>query len=315
MVERVEEIYQALRNAGISEMEIREIINEKEIEFQGFMTKPAILYLIAKEKGINVDSSENKLILNQIAEDIINYNDFTIPILSITEKMRNIVIAGRIKTIFHVKDFIRKEGTSGRVGSFLICDKSDCIKIVLWDEHASIMENELFQKGEIIQIIGGYSKKGRDGRLEIHLSRQGKIILAPENVVLPKIQNLDIKSGKSFEGPRKPIMESADKKSGCTIETLHSREGFIRFISGVVYVEFFKELTLKNGRKSFLLKLVLSDESSSIKVNVWGMQAVELVKSITDGNKVKLSNVIIRENFYTNEKELNLTKKSDIEVL
>ncbi len=315
MVERAEEIYQALLDAGISEKEIDQQINEKETEFQGFMTKPAILYLIAKEHGVDVDSSENKEILNHISEDIIDYNDFAIPISSVEENMSNIVITGRVERIFTIRDFVRKDGSPGRVGSFQICDKSKCIKIVLWSENVTIMENDYFKKGEIIQVVGGYSKKGRDEKLEVHLGRQGNIILAPEDVVLTDIVKPGIAESEFSETLSKPKNESSNKKSTWTIQSLHNKEGFIRFISGIVKVEFFKELTLKSGEKSFLLKLILSEESSSIKVNIWGLKAVECVKLITDGDNIKLSNVVIKENSYTNEKELSFTKKSNLEVL
>ncbi len=312
MVERAEEIYQALLEAGISEQEINENITEKETEFQGFMTKPAILYLIAKEHGINVDSAENKEILNHITEEIIDYNDFAIPISSIVENMRNIVIVGKVEVVFQVGDFFKKDGTPGRVGSFKICDNSDCIKVVLWNEHVNIMENELFKKGEIIQVIGIYSKKGKDGKLEVHLGREGKIILAPENVKLPEIVESKTSKSQLLDHSSKILEENKKQKYTWTIQNLFEKEGFIRFITGVIEVDFFKELTLKNGEKSFLLKLKLSDESASIKVNIWGIRAVECLKLITDGTTVKLSNVVIKENSYSNEKELNFTKKSDI---
>jgi replication factor A1 len=314
MVERAEEIYQALVDAGISEEEINEQITEKDTEFQGFMTRPAILYLIAKEHGIDVDSTENKEVLKHIAENIIDYNDFLIPISSVAENMRNIVIAGRIKSVYDAREFMKKDNTPGRVGSFTICDNSDCIKVVLWNESVKIMENDLFQKGEIIQLIGGYSKKGREGGLEVHLGRQGKIILSPENMNLP-----DRETSESYKKPvptkREPETEAEEKKSGWNIQSLHEKEGFVRFISGTVKAEFFKELTLKNGDKSFLLKLELSDNTGSIKVNIWGLQAVECAKLIIDGIKIKLSNLAIKLNSYSNEKELNFTKKSGVTII
>ncbi|MFX0002940.1 MAG: hypothetical protein ACFE9C_05770 [Candidatus Hodarchaeota archaeon] len=317
MVERAEEIYQALLNAGISEDDINQAIAEKDTEFQGFMTKPAILYLIAKEYGIDVDSKDTKEMLNHIVEDLIDYNDFAVPISSVAENVRNIVITGRIETIYQVRDFVKKDGTPGRVGSFQICDKSDCIKIVLWDKDVETMENDLFKKGEIIQIIGGYSKKGRDDKIEVHLGRQGNIVLAPENVELPESAETEPMQTKTSEPPTfsKKEEDKGDKKSVWTIQSLHKKEGFVRFISGTINIEFFKELTLKNEEKSFLLKLILSDESSSIKVNIWGLQAVECVKLITNGDRIKISNVMIKKNSYSNEKELNFTKKSSLEVV
>ncbi|MFX1377926.1 MAG: hypothetical protein ACFFA4_02435 [Promethearchaeota archaeon] len=315
MLERAEEIYQALLDGGISEEELIQQIKEKTNEFQGFMTKQAILYLIAKENGINVDSSDNVEMVNHITEDIIDYNEFSVPISSIVENINNIVIAGRVERIYTIRDFIKKDGTPGRIGSFQICDASECIKIILWNENVEIMENDLFKKGEIIQLVGGYSKKNSDGKLEVHLSRQGTIILAPETVLISENLKPNFVKNKSIEISDNTKQENLDIKSQLSIQNLHNKDGYIRFISGIVNVEFFKEFSLKNGEKSFLLKLQLSDGSASIKVNIWGLKAVECIKLITNGDKVKFFNVVIKENSYTNDKELNFTRNSTLSVL
>lgn len=307
MVERADQIYQALLDTGLSEEEINKQINEKLTEYQGFMTKQAVIFLIAKENGINIYSSEYNSEVQKEIEEFIDYNDFTIPISNITEGMQNIVITGKITEVFDINNFIKKDGTPGTVGSFQICDQSECIKVVVWNEQVEIIENEYFQKGEIVQVIGGYSKKNIDDWLEVHLSRQGKIILAPENVVLP-----DIKIHDKFEVFKSKAVKASSKN---TIAELYNKEGFIRFVKGTVQIEEFKELTLKNGEKSFLLKLILTDDTASIKVNIWGMNAVECVKIVNDGKGVKLSNVIIKVNKYSNEKELSLTKSSRIEII
>jgi len=305
MVERAEKIYEKLLNLGLSEDDISRQVNEKLTEFQGFMTKEGALYLIGKDNGIDLYSSDPQ-IQNEI-EELIDYNDFMIPIASITETMSNIVIAGRVTEIFGIKSFIKKDGTLGIVGSFVICDKSECIKLVLWNDQAKIMENDSFQKDEIIQIIGGYSKMGTTGNLEIHLSRQGKIVLAPKDIVLPEVERVRSSIAVKKKGVKSPTKY--------TIEELYQKEGFIKFVKGIVYIERFKELTLKNGEKSFLLKLVLSDNTASIKVNIWGMRAVEGMKVINDGVGVKLTNVVIKENSYSQEKELNFTKNSRLELI
>jgi len=311
MVERAEEIYQALMDAGISEEELSKELKEKDIEFQGFMTKQAILYLIAKDHGINIDSKEDAEMLKYISEDLIDYNDFAIPISKVSENMRNIVISGRLTDIFQAKDFVRKDGSPGKVGSFQICDQSECVTIVLWDDHTKVMENELFQVNEVVQIVGGYTKKGRDDKLEVHLGRKGNIILAPENVKLPQAIEIE-----GVESPKEAQKKKGSKKcSKWTVKDLHEKEGFVRFISGTVQKEIFKEMTLKNGEKSFLFKFVLSDDTSAIKVNIWGIPAVELFKNISDGDCVKISNTMIKLNSYTNEREITFTKNSQLEII
>jgi len=305
MVERAEKIFEKLLDLGLSEDDISKQVNEKLTEFQGFMTKEGALYLIGKDNGIDLYSTDPQI--QEEIEELIDYNDFMIPIANITETMSNIVVAGRITEIFEVKHFMKKDGTPGVVGSFVICDKSECIKFVLWNDQTKIMENKSFQKDEIIQIIGGYSKMGTNGNLEIHLSRQGKIVLAPKDIVLPEVERVRPSIAVKKEG-----VKSSTKY---TIEELYQKEGFIKFVKGIVHIELFKELTLKNGEKSFLLKLVLSDDTASIKVNIWGMKAVEGMKLLSDGVGVKLTNVVIKENNYSNEKELSFTKSSSLELL
>lgn len=305
MTERAEQVYQALMDLGLSEDEINSQINEKLTEYQGFMTKEGALYLIGKEKGIDLYSSDPNI--QKEIEELIDYNDFTILIADVLEGMQNIVIAGRVKDIFGINNFTKKDGTSGIVGSFQICDLSSCIKIVLWNEQVKDMENQYFKKGEIVQVIGGYSKKGINDILEVHLSRQGKLVLAPEGITLPNVK-------------KDEYSKISEQKVGRTsykfnIEDLHEEEGFIRFVNGIVQIDNFKELTLKNGEKSFLLKLILSDDIASIKVNIWGMKAVEAMKIINNGDEVKLINVVIKKNSYSNEKELNFTKSSRLELL
>jgi ssDNA-binding replication factor A large subunit len=307
MAERVEEIFQALLDAGINEEELIAQVKEKEFEFQGFMKKQAILYIIAKEKGVNVKTSEDTQILEHITKEVIDYNDFAIPISKIAENMRNIVISGRITEVHEKREFIKKDGTPGVVSSFQICDLSECIKIVLWNEQIEIMSNKFFQPQEIVQVIGGYSKKGYNDTLEVHLGRQGKVILAPEGVFLPEVKQE--KKSDTLEGKAK---STPFKKS---IKELYNLEGFIRLIRGVVQINKFREFTQKNGEKSFLLKLLLSDDSGSINLNIWGLKAVEYMKFLVDGVGIKVTNVVIKQNSYSNEKELSSTKNTQLDLI
>ena len=64
---------------------------------------------------------------------------------------------------------------------------------------------------------------------------------------------------------------------------LIAEQSFLRKIQGAVKIIEFKEITKKDGDKIFLLKLMLSDESGAVPVNIWGMNAVETLKMIEDG--------------------------------
>ncbi|MFX1365897.1 MAG: hypothetical protein ACFFCE_17435 [Promethearchaeota archaeon] len=305
MTERAEKVYQALMELGLSEEDLNSKINEKIMEYKGYMTKEGAIYLIGKENGIDLYSSDQN-IQNEINE-LIDYNDFAINISDVIEGMQNIVIEGRITDIFGLKNFTKKDNTSGIVGSFQICDISNCIKIVLWNEQVKSMENECFKKGEIIQVIGGYSKKGIDDDLEIHLSRKGKLVLAPQGVRLP--DKMTQRNSKIIN------KENAISSQALTIDQLYKKEGFIKSVKGIIQIDELKEFTLKNGEKSFLLKLILNDETASIRINIWGIKAIECIKLVNEGDNVKISNVLLKQNSFSNEKELNFTKSSRLEVI
>jgi len=294
-----QKIYQALIDSGLSENEIKQKIKTKAEEFKGFISREGILHLIANECGIKMNAE----LYNELAQEI-DYDDFTINISEVKENMSNIVLLGRIARNFGIKNFIRKDGTHGLVGAFILSDVSAQIKVVLWDDQVNIMKNEFFHEGEIIRIIGGYSKKGRNGNIEIQVGKKGNIILSPKDVdknKIPLIENNNSLSPKEISIAR--------------IQDLHNQEGFIDSVEGIIFkIEEFKEIDLKNGEKTFLLKLILKDETSSVIVNIWGMNAVRCLKIIDERAKVSLSNILVKFNSYTSQNEIYFTKKSTLEL-
>ena len=184
----------------------------------------------------------------------------------------------------------------------MINDGTGSINIILWGEQSKIMENTYFQNNELIRIIGGYSKRDLKGNLEVHLGRNGKIILDPDDVNLSKF----------------PLLEelkhaNVSKKGHLKIRDLQNFIGYIKILQGVIErVVDFKEINLKNGEKTFLLRFILKDNTSSISVLVWGMNAIKCFKNINQGEKVKIYNVIVRFNKFNQQKEIYFTKNSKL---
>jgi len=302
MCTEINDSYQALMEAGLSLKDIKQKIKAKAEEYQGFMSEEAILFLIAKEYNLKVNSLYIDSDFYDEFEERIDYDEFTINISKIKENMTNIVLLGRIEKRIGVRNFVHKDGTSGNVGSFLINDGTGRIKIVLWGDQSKIMENNYFQNGEIIRIIGGYSKKDINNNLEVHLGRNGKIILAPDDVNLKRFPLINELNKAKPE--KKPILKIRD---------LHDFDGYVKNIEGIIdFVLDFKEINLKNGEKSFLFKFVLRDETSSIIVVIWGINAIEYLKFINQGEKVKLYNVRVKFNTFTQQNEISFIKNSKL---
>jgi replication factor A1 len=305
----IDELYQMILASGLSEIELEKQVRHKENEFGGFMSKQGILFIIAKENGIRLQSPEIEVQKYKEFEEKIDYDEFTIELSEVKEDMKNIVLLGKILKIYEPREFSRKDGTLGKVASFLVGDITQEIKVILWDDKVDLIKSENFRVGELIRIVGAYCKRGKQDNLELHIGKRGKIIFSPE------IENKEFKvrlENIESVASRKNELES---KSTRVISELVKRFNYIKQIRGQVQIEVFKEITKKSGEKTFLLKLLLTDDSITIRVIIWGMNAIECLKIINDQDSVVISNVAVKTNSYTNEKELVFTKNSTLEIV
>jgi hypothetical protein len=302
------EIYEKLLEMGFSEDELEKEIQRKAKEFGGFMSEKSILFIIAKENGIKIKSPDYK---NEEYEDIvqeIDYDEFTITISELEEGMQKVVLLGKILKIFAPREFIRKDSSRGKVGSFYIIDATGKVKVVAWNDKTEFMNNEYFHIDQFIRIIGGFIKLNKVGEFEVHLGKKAEIILDPQDISKRKREELKaiFFEKKELDNQRKNEMQLYD---------LISKYSFIKRVKGYIQIEDFQEITKKDGEKTFLLKLVLSDNSMAMRLVVWGMNAIRMFKLVQDGDYVLFQNLAVNENTYTNSKELVYTQKSSLEIL
>ncbi|MBY9018889.1 MAG: hypothetical protein KGD66_08665 [Candidatus Lokiarchaeota archaeon] len=302
-----DELYQILLKEGLEDEEIEKAIQKKNREFGGFMTQEGMLFLIAKERGINIRNPDFDPEVYHAVEEEIDYDEFTIRVSEISEGMVNIVLLGKIIQKFKINEFVRNDGSIGMVGSFMLQDESDAIKVVAWDEQVKILQSEYFREGELVRIIEGYSKMGRNEELEVHLGRRGKIMLSPEDV------SSNVKKRLEILEPSEKIAKKSEIKNSVPLRISMQNEKFIRVVKGIVIVEEFKEITLKSGQDTFLLKLNITDEEDySVRIILWGDDAINCLKMIDEGEGYSFHDLMVKENSYTGEKELSFTKKSSI---
>ena len=303
----VDELYQQLIDLGMSEEELEKKVKNKVEEFGGFMSKQGVLFIIARENGLELRSPEIDEYLYDELEEEVDYDEFTVDISDLKEGMTNIVLLGKILTVQKVREFVRKDQSVGKVCSFLLGDSTGTVKIVLWDERVDIVNQEYFKQNELVRSVGGYAKLGQNEAIEVHLGKKGMLILSPE-VSGKKREQLEavmITRSRDFtpKGSLKPLSQALEQNE------------YVSIVKGNVLIEEFKELELKSGDKSFLLTILLEAEDPTIRVKAWGMKAVECLKTINDGDFVSITNLAVKENKYTLEKELSFTKNSTLTLI
>lgn len=158
--------------------DILSLVDKKYLEMRDLITKEGAVYLTAKELGI--DLPEN--VTGRIS------------IKSVVSGMRNINVIGRVFKISKINEFIKSNGSAGRVANIFIGDNTGFIRIPLWDEQVKLLEDNILSIGDVIQVSNGISRENTFGNVEISLGRFGAINQLEDFTELPSTEDLLKKS-------------------------------------------------------------------------------------------------------------------------
>lgn len=197
----------------------------------------------------------------------INY--VKLKIRDIEDKMNNIDVTGRISTIFGIREFAKKDGSIGKVGSFMIMDDTGEIRVTLWDKKTELLNSLV--KNDLITIENAYSKMGLDS-VDLNLGFSS-------NIVVEKNERDDI-----------PKSESSNLAISDVKEDMRSID-----IEG--YVKEVYELKTFNRDTGIgkVGRFLLSDGNNELKVVLWDDKA-DYLASLVPGVKVRLESCNIRFN-------------------
>jgi ssDNA-binding replication factor A large subunit len=168
--------------------DIRRKIEAKKKDLLDMVSDEGAAHLVAKELGVNMANSEKRKL------DIVN----------ILPGMRNVTAAGRVFKTSNIVNFKKSSGADGRVVNLFVGDRTGFVRVALWNEQVSIMEDELVKLGDIVQISGAFARENIYGDIELSLGKFGRIFqineeAAAEGIDFPTTTELT----KVFAGPRK----------------------------------------------------------------------------------------------------------------
>jgi replication factor A1 len=221
----------------------------------------------------------------QESSDYPPINYVKLKIRDIEDKMSNIDVTGRVSAIYGIREFAKKDGSIGKVGSFVIMDDTGEIRVTLWDKKAELLNSLV--KNDIITIENAYSKMGLNS-VEINLSFSS-------NIVPEKAEREDIPKSESTNVSLPDVKENM---RGINIEG-HVKEVYdIRTFNR-------DSGTGKVGR------FLLSDDGHELKIVLWDDKA-DYLATLVPGTKVRIESCNIR---YNNGLEAHLGLGSRIQSL
>jgi replication factor A1 len=247
-----------LERAKLSRDELMSKIRQKQDELSGFITPEGAAIIVGRELGVEFAKREPEV------------RELTID--DLTAGMSGVDIVGRVVRIYEPRSFQRVDGSQGRVGSLMIQDRTGKVRVVLWDDKVSLLEEGKINKGTAIKIRGAYVRNGIDQKPEINVGTRSSLLIEPDD---PRVANLP------------PLMEAKVR-----ICDLKPELGEVDIVGRVVAVSEPRAFD-RPGGEGKVSTIMLMDETGCARVSLWDSKA-ELVQSIKRGDIVKLENASVR---------------------
>ncbi|MEM2098948.1 MAG: OB-fold nucleic acid binding domain-containing protein [Candidatus Bathyarchaeia archaeon] len=223
----------------------------------GLIADETLLRLIAADYGVKIASERDEAHKLSISNLVPNLND--------------VVVTGKVLAIGSVKAF--KSKTWGKYVSLIVADENDLIRVMLWNSMAGLVESGELKNRCVIRFIHGYTRQGRDGRVELHISDKSVVEIDPPYLKTdyPSIIKFTTKIG--------------------AIAASHERVHIVGVVKAVYPLSTFTRQDSTTGK---MLRFTLMDDSGEVTVVAWNEKAEELTQRIYRDAHVALVNAKVR---------------------
>jgi replication factor A1 len=260
--------------------EVLKMIEKKKKVAREFFTDEAAARIVASELGVQI--FREPLRLKVLIRDLVS-------------GLNDVTVSGRVIMVHPPKTYTRPDLTQGRFARLLISDKSETLKLILWDDKTDMVEAKKVQPGQIIKVSHGYMREGLDGKLELHVGLRGNVQISPPDAV---------------EDEYPPITQFEEKLKVAQIKV----EGGPVVVEGTIATTpTIREVVTSRNEKVVVASFQLRDETGEIVVSAWRKLA-EVVKDLTVGTRIKIKNAYVRNGF-ADRLELTSRMSTSIEKL
>ena len=222
-------------------------------------------------------------------------SEYSIPVLTkigdLRLEMNDVDVLGRIIEVGQIREFDRRSGGVGRVGSLYVMDETGSTRVTLWDAKADVLDEVSID--DVILVEGGYTREGLGGVVELNLGSMSTLTVNPEREEvqsLPHFSSNAIAIGELNVGMRSIIVE------GDVMEDPEVRD-----------------VTTRDGVEIRLASLRIHDESGEIGVTLW-RDLAEKVDGLTAGSRLRIKNAYVKMGFF-GDLELSSGRTTELEVL
>jgi len=211
---------------------IEKLIEEKKHEAQDLLSDEGAARLVAEELLVQ---TEPVAVPSMMVRDLVaGLNDVT--------------LTGKVAASEPVKDFVRQDGSTGRVVRIVLADETGKIGCTIWNDKTDHILKHGDPAGRTVTIRHGYTRAGLAGEVELNAGERSDISfsrVAVEAATITPIGNI-----------KEPVIELS------VLGVIHSKPRLYEFE--------------RNGQKGTVLRTTLSDNTGSIPLVAWNEKAEEL---------------------------------------
>lgn len=188
------------------------------------------------------------------------------------ESMGSVNVAALATQVGDEREFVRRDGTEGRVVSVLLEDDTGTIRLSLWDEDAEKAED--ITEGSLIVVENGYTRSGYGGGVELNVGKTGRVHIDPEDfdMDIPEIE--------------RKVTEVADLREGQRNITVRGQ-----LLDDPVQ----RDIDTSRGPAT-VTNFRIDDGTGEARVSLWREHS-EIAMDLTAGSEVRLEYMNVREPF------------------
>lgn len=216
-------------------------------------------------------------------------SEFT-EIRDISLSSSSISLEGKIIQMYPIKEFTKKDGENGKVGSIIVIDSTGSTRVSFWNEDTEKLND--FEIGDFISILDVIPRENKldSSKIDLHAINNTKITKKEDTM------KLDVTIVKS-------------------VKLLQSEENLVSFKGIISSIDDVKKVSLRSGDEVSLLGFEVNDETDGIRVTLWRDIAETYSKTLKVGMGVLLKNVLIRYNDFSGRKEASSINDTKIETI
>ncbi|MBI5860450.1 MAG: single-stranded DNA-binding protein [Nitrosarchaeum sp.] len=233
-----------------------QIKHKKEKIGAGYLTDQGALFLIASDFGISLSGP---LKVEMGLKDLY-------------AGAKEISLETRVLNVSPAKQFSRKDGSPFYLRTMTVYDTNSTASVKLWDDKANLPGIENLKPGDLIKIIKAYVKSDLSGSPTINIGSGSNIEITDNKSEIPTIDKITKDVSELQEGQKDLVITG--------------------IIDGVVNS---MEFTNSRGQPGKALRMRLKGkDGSSMRTVLWGKDQSDIPNMISQGAKVRLLGVNIK---------------------